>query len=402
MSALTLQRNVQFMYEEQLARVELQSLGCERLQRHRDNPWRINAHVNGTGQAILERSAYVGSLDGVATVYDQLVRPGYQGGEFNRTRSINQYLTHWIYPYRGKFHPQMVRALLNILGVTHHSVVLDPYMGSGTTALESALIGAASVGIDVSPLCVLLTRVKTQSVFGLEQIRARVEALLKQDVLGPHDSSIASDDEAVVRDFVTMARLVTFSDISRRNRDGPTAFRKNLQAMLASVEAHAEAIRRFEIKPGRVVVSLGDARDLGASKIGESSIDAVVTSPPYSIALDYAKNDQHALEALGIDLKQLRSEMTGVRGRGPRQKLAFYNDDMKKMFGEVARVMKPGAKAAFVIGNATVDGREYTTTEQMADWAVEAGLKRERELLKIVFGLYNVMSDEKILIFRKP
>jgi hypothetical protein len=26
-------------------------------------------------------------------------------------------LTHWIYPYRGKFHPQMVRALFNILGV---------------------------------------------------------------------------------------------------------------------------------------------------------------------------------------------------------------------------------------------------------------------------------------------
>ena len=128
--------------------------------------------------------------------------------------------------------------------------------------------------------------------------------------------------------------------------------------MLASVEAHAEAVRRFEIKPGRVVVSLGDARDLGASKIGENSIDAVVTSPPYSIALDYAKNDQHALEALGIDLKQLRSEMTGVRGRGPRQKLAFYNEDMKKMFGEVARVTRPGAKAAFIIGNATVDGRE--------------------------------------------
>ena len=402
MSALTLQRNVQFMYEELLARVELQSLGCDRLKRHQDNPWRINAHVNGTGQAILERSAYVGTLDGVSTVYDQLIRPGYQGGEFNRTRSVNQYLTHWIYPYRGKFHPQMVRALLNILGVTRRSVVLDPYMGSGTTALETTLLGAESVGIDVSPLCVLLTRVKTQSVYGLDKIRDRVEALLKQDSLSPHDPSTASEGVGIVRDFVTMARLVTFSDIFRRNRDGPTAFRKNLQAMLTSVEAHAEAIRRFGIKPGQMSISLGDARDLRASGIGEASIDAVVTSPPYSIALDYAKNDQHALEALGIDLTQLRSEMTGVRGRGPRQKLELYNEDMKKMFAEVARVMKPGAKAAFVIGNATVDGREYTTTEKMAGWAVEAGLKRERELLKIVFGLYNVMSDEKIQIFSKP
>ena len=402
MSALTLQRNVQFIYEEQLARVELRSLGCDRLQRHPDNPWRIRAHVNGTGQAILERSAYVGTLDGVSTTYEQLIRPNYQGGEFNRTRSVNQYLTHWIYPYRGKFHPQMVRALLNILGVGRRSVVLDPYMGSGTTALETVLLGAESVGIDVSPLCVLLTRVKTQSVFRLEQIRVQVDALLKRDPLSPHDSSVAANDDVIVRDFLTMARLVTFSDISRRNRDGPTAFRKNLQAMLASVDAHAMAMRRFKIKPGPVSVSLGDARDLRASGIAEASIDAVVTSPPYSIALDYAKNDQHALEALGIDLSQLRSEMTGVRGRGPKQKLALYNEDMKKMFVEVARVMKPGARAAFVIGNATVDGREYTTTEQMAEWAVEAGLSRERELLKLVFGLYNVMSDEKILIFRKP
>ena len=402
MSALTLQRNVQFIYEEQLARVELRSLGCDRLRRHRDNPWRITGHVNGTGRAILERSAYVGTLDGMATVYEQLIRPNYQGGEFNRTRSVNQYLTHWIYPYRGKFHPQMVRALLNILGVSRASVVLDPYMGSGTTALETTLLGAESVGVDVSPLCVLLTRVKTQSVFRLEKIRAQVEELLKQDPLSPYDSSIADVDDEIVRDFLTMARLVTFSDISRRNRDGPTAFRKNLQAMLASVKAHAGAIGRFEIRPGPVSISLGDARDLAASGIAEATIDAVVTSPPYSIALDYAKNDQHALEALGIDLTQLRSEMTGVRGRGPRQKLALYNEDMKKMFVEVARVMKPGARAAFVIGNATVDGREYTTTEQMAGWAVEAGLHRERELPKLVFGLYNVMSDEKILIFRKP
>ena len=72
------------------------------------------------------------------------------------------------------------------------------------------------------------------------------------------------------------------------------------------------------------------------------------------------------------------------------------------MFREVARVLKPGARAAFVIGDATIDRSEYTTTQQMGDWAVDAGLKRERELPKIVFGLYNVMIDEKIMVFRKP
>ena len=94
--------------------------------------------------------------------------------------------------------------------------------------------------------------------------------------------------------------------------------------------------------------------------------------------------------------------MTGVRGRGPKEKLALYNEDMRQMFREVARVLKPGARAAFVIGDATVDKSEYTTTQEMSDWAVAAGLEREREIPKIVFGLYNVMLDEKILVFRKP
>ena len=75
---------------------------------------------------------------------------------------------------------------------------------------------------------------------------------------------------------------------------------------------------------------------------------------------------------------------------------------MQQMFREVARILKPGASAAFVIGDATVDGREYTTTSQMADWAIDAGLSLERSIPKIVYGLYSMMTDEKILIFSKP
>jgi tRNA G10 N-methylase Trm11 len=136
--------------------------------------------------------------------------------------------------------------------------------------------------------------------------------------------------------------------------------------------------------------------------VKSNSVDAIVTSPPYSIALDYVKNDEHALDALGVDTKALRGTMTGVRGRGPKQKLDLYNNDMREMFAEVSRVLKHGAQAAFVIGDATVDGTEFTTTGEMAEWAIDAGLKLERTLPKIVFGLYSIMSDEKIMIFRKP
>ena len=44
--------------------------------------------------------------------------------------------------------------------------------------------------------------------------------------------------------------------------------------------------------------------------------------------------------------------MTGVRGRGPREKLAFYHHGMREMFAQAAWVLKPAAKAAFVVGDA--------------------------------------------------
>lgn len=403
MNRLALQRNVQFLYEAHLATIELQAFGCDALQPDPDD-WRImSAHVNGNSGALIERSAYVGSVDDQATVYQELIRPAYQGGRFNRTRSVNQYLTHWIYPYRGKFHPQMVRALLNILGVRPGMTVLEPYLGSGTTALEASMLGAHCVGVDVSPLCVMLTRVKTRSWEAVRAIRTRVEELLaSDDDLDPDALRAASESDERVADFLEIARMVTLSDVSRRGRDSAAAVRKNLSAMLESVDAHARAVELFGLTPGRVTSMLGDCRNLAASGVESASIDAIVTSPPYSIALDYVKNDEHALDALDVDMLELRRAMTGVRGKGAKQKLALYNEDMKAMFGEVARVLKRGAGAAFVIGDATVDRTEVTTTDEMVTWAEAAGLRRERAIPKIVFGLYNVMQDEKILVFRKP
>ena len=402
MGTLRLQRNVQFLYEEQLASLEARALGCVAWNRDPDDPWTLDVDFRSDLAEVLRRAAYVGVLDGAPSVYADLIRPRYQGGEFNRTRSVNQYLTHWIYPYRGKFHPQLVRALLNVVGARPGSRVLDPFVGSGTTALEASLLGIDFVGVDLSPLCLLLTRVKTGSIAALPAVRRSVAALLACGALDPLDSSFVCDSDPVVADFLQVARLTTLSDVARRRRAPAASFRRNLCAMLESVEAHASAIARFGIARGRVAVACGDARDLRAARVGDGTVDAVVTSPPYSLALDYVENDAHALEALGVDSVRLRDRMTGVRGRGARQKLALYNADMRLMFWEVARVLRPGACAAFVIGDATVDRAEYTTTADMVGWAQAAGLRPERELRKTVFGLYSVMKDEKILFFRKP
>ena len=401
MTDLVLGRNVQFLYEAQLARFEGVALGCRAWEPDVDDPRPVRVDLDDAAPALVARSAYAARLDSRPVVYDELIRPGYRAGDFNRTRSVNQYLTHWIYPYRGKFHPQMVRALLNIAGAGPGALVLDPFVGSGTTAVEASLLGADCVGVDVSPLCLLLTRVKTRSVSALPAIRRAVAALLADAGADPRDPGLARQDDPVVADFVQAARMVALSDSARRRRDPCVSFRRNLESMLVSVEAHARALERFAIAPGRVDARLGDARSLRRTGVADASVDAVVTSPPYSVALDYAENDSHALDALGVSLPELRADMIGVRGRRPADRLALYNADMQAVFREVSRVLKLGALAAFVVGDVTVARRERTTTAAMAGWAADAGLELERRVPKVVFGLYNVMQDEQILLFRR-
>ena len=402
MSVVQLPRNVQFMYEEHLAKLEMAALGCTKVQKQSDDWRRFSVRTNGNKADLLRCAAYVGSVDQERSVYEQLILPAYQGGRFNRTRSVNQYLTHWIYPYRGKFHPQMVRALLNMFGVKKGTRVLEPYLGSGTAALEASLLGADVIGVDVSPLCVLLTRVKTRSWTAVDDIAQTVERLLARRTLHPDKVRLPSGTDERARDFLTIARMVTYSDVARRNRQPDVAFRRNLRAMLESVQAHAAAVTEFSLAPGQVDAQIGDSRDLAAAGVTPSSIDVVVTSPPYSIALDYVKNDEHALEALHVNMPTLRKLMSGVRGRGAREKLSLYNADIQAAFRQVAAVLTPGGHAAFVVGDATVDGQEVTTTETMSAWAEDAGLRSVRAIPKIVFGLYSVMKDEQILIFEKP
>jgi len=50
------------------------------------------------------------------------------------------YATHGLFPYRGKFHPQMIKGLLNVMGLHPGDTVLDPMMGSGTVPVEASLM----------------------------------------------------------------------------------------------------------------------------------------------------------------------------------------------------------------------------------------------------------------------
>lgn len=77
--------------------------------------------------------------------------------EFSAT---NNKLNHGVFRYPAKFHPPIARRLIELV-TTEGQTVLDPFCGSGTLLVEAAVLGRNSVGADIDPLAVFITRAKT-------------------------------------------------------------------------------------------------------------------------------------------------------------------------------------------------------------------------------------------------
>jgi tRNA G10 N-methylase Trm11 len=394
---LVLLDNVQFIYELSLAELELKALGIEFETKNGLREFQILNKSNECKKLIKKRGSYYKTIEGEFTDYFQIIQK-------NQTRSVNQYLTHWIYPYKGKFHPQMIRALLNIIGLKEGDTVLDPFSGSGTTALEAQLLGINFIGFDISPLCVIQGRVKTESIYvinEIESIKGKIITNIYPNLFQSNKNyyeflnEIAIDERT--KNFYKLARLIAISDNSRRNRDFVNSFIKNVNLMIASVKDYINIKEKLDLKLGDVKIEVGDSREI---KLPDNSVDGIITSPPYSIALDYVYNDGHSLKDLGYELEKMRDSFIGVRGNG-RNRVELYNEDMKRSFEEIYRVLKPNKYAVIVIGNATYQGKEIKTVEFTIEYMESLGFSLVNNINKIIFGLYNVMKKENILIFKK-
>lgn len=391
---LTLHDNIQFIYELALAQKELQALG---LEVEPTNDLRGFVTKNSIDCELLKhRVAYFKSIDGELSDY-------YNIQKYNQTGSVNQYLTHWIYPYKGKFHPQMIRSLLNIIRAAPGDTILDPFVGSGTTAVETQLLGINCVAFDISPLCVLTSKVKVESIEVLDKIleygysvAPSTSKLTQATMLTTVTANDIQDEK--VRNFYKMAEMIALSDESRRHKDFLKSYHLNIDKMTKSVTDFKVVKERLGLHLGAVKIQQGDARKLS---LPNESIDGIITSPPYSIALNYVANDAHALKALGYDLNSIKEDFIGVRGTGS-EKFKLYNSDMLKCFQEMYRVLKPNKLCIIVIGNVTYQKEEVNTTMATIDSCKGAGFEFLEMVDKIIFGLYNVMQKEYILFFQKP
>ena len=149
-------------------------------------------------------------------------------------------------------------------------------------------------------------------------------------------------------------------------------------------------------------VRLGDARSLD---LGDGSADMVITSPPYLNAIDYMRCSKFSLVWMGHTVGELRrirsgaigseaglydfeageeiddtlSRAVGLDGRavlGRRKTgiLARYASDMFRVLDEIARVLKQGGTAAFVVGENVTRGVSVRTPEIIREASSHAGL----------------------------
>lgn len=355
------------------------------------------------------------------------------------------YATHGLFPYRGKFHPQMVKALINIMGLKPGETVLDPMMGSGTVLIEATLMGIGSIGLDASPFCKFMAQAKLDGfAVPLDPIRQALDrshavhkyfrAFIGEPARGikqrkvPQSQSlfealedeieyavnprkslpISGMDNPTVQRFLLLAYL---DGAGYSERSGRVSSAEQFHSVLARYVFVVEKIQRVlagmesELAPSKPLE--GDARRI---TLDDESIDGILFSPPYSFAIDYLANDAFHLHALKVDIEGLRESMVGLRGASPREKYELYRSDMSRILGECARVLRSGRVCTIVVGtNNNQLSRILGTSpedvqgipEMLVEKAAAHGLRLVRRIERQITGMANTMRAEHILFLVK-
>ena len=81
----------------------------------------------------------------------------------DKTIKDTAYITHGFYTYPAKFIPQLASRLINKYS-NENDIVIDPFMGSGTTVVEAIVNKRIGIGVDINNIAHLLAKVKTTPI----------------------------------------------------------------------------------------------------------------------------------------------------------------------------------------------------------------------------------------------
>lgn len=359
-----------------------------------------------------------------------------------------------VHPFPARMAPDI--ALRSLEGLPRNSVVLDPMVGSGTVMRQALALGHRAIGFDMDPLAVLMSRVWTSPI-DAECVEAELERVIEDAMavdlrtakLDWHDAETAEfvrywfaaeQRRPLTRLAVVFARRRASSRLSDARRAAVDVLQVALSRTIVTKEQCASLARdTSHSRPHRVAdendydviaglrrstsslldrmqehplrrrarVSLGDARALS---LRASSVDYILTSPPYLNQIDYMRGHRLSLVWFGYSLAQLRAirgTTIGAERAGSahdhdieqiaramcrvddlssrhEQMVLRYADDLQRLLTESARVLTPTGRAVFVVGNSCLKDEFIHNAHGVAKAARLAGLRvvsrREREL----------------------
>lgn len=411
-------------------------------------------------------------------------------GDLDFHSEASNYASHALHAFAAKFPPQLPRVFIEGLTDKGESV-LDPMMGSGTAIVEAFLCGRKAIGFDIDPLSLLICRVKTRPVDLLQaawtghRVLSTAAKLLQRG--GRLDVVVAERYSPVSREFFDywfskqtqrelMALLLA---IEREANEEPLAdffkmvfssiiITKSGGVSLAYDLAHTrphrvvnkpyrDAIKVFEQRLSKAAALLSQLPKNGKSvlikqhdcrqrlPLEDSSVQLVITSPPYANAIDYMRAHKFSLVWFGEDISQLselrstyigservgKGESTGLPSAVRRtigtlegkdlkkgKVLSQYFKDMMQALAEMFRVLEEGRCCIVVVGPSTIRGELIKTHKLLSDIAEAIGfrtveiaerkLDRNRRMLPAGFRRNNHsqiesrMHEEFILGFLKP
>ena len=315
--------------------------------------------------------------------------------EFQRTKHV-----HRLHPYLGKFIPQLVEVFLKKF-FKPGQIILDPFLGSGTTLIEANLLNMPSIGIELSEFSFLIAKVKTQK-YDIEllekeildilnktkafsrRIRLNQKSLFEEWDFEPteyfktwyHPRAIKEiyfyrslipnyEYQDVLKIILSRAarsaRQIPHYDLARPKKPVKEKYwcikHKRycypIDNAIKFINRYSwDTIRRIKEfdrlrTNAKIILLQGDARKIKLPLRKE--IDGIFTSPPYLGLIDY--HDQHRY---AFDLFNFReypeAEIGSPNGNGNNKK-EKYKEDIAAVFKNMINYLKPKAKIFIVVND---------------------------------------------------
>ena len=348
-----------------------------------------------------------------------------QGGTLSVPTFINEFWTskqraaHSLHEvsYRACFKPQLPRFFIERL-TRPGDRVYDPFMGRGTTLLESALLGRTPVGCDVNPLSRVLVegRLAPPSAEAVADRLAAVELSADTADDDPllvfyHPSTLAQIralrtyllDRATAGTVDEVDRWIRMVAVNRLTGHSPGFF--SVYTLPPNQAVSVDGQRKINAKRGQAppprdvrALILRKTRALladcdGASRVAlrasapgaqlltataewtpeipDGSIDLVVTSPPFLDVVDYAGDNWLRGWFCGIDPTTVSITIA--------RRIDDWCEAMTRVFAELRRVVRVGGYVAFEVGE--VRGGSIQLERFVIPAASRAGLVPELVLI---------------------